>query len=300
MTTIIMKRIAFASICVLTISFLPPFVRADQTNVAEDDASQEAYNGGFDNGKNGGSGFGEWKMTTEGNDENRHSGFFVATTDNNKDLNGIAKNGKAWGLFANGTGFEQAVAYRAFAKPLAVGDSFSFMMENGAYEKKFETDDPAGASVGLTLRTSNATDSTNDYNKDAVFEFGYYQGKPNYQIYDGSGEDKTDFGRSVYGRRRFRHCHHHGRGQLRSGNSDDERQERDEGARPKAESHGRHHEPGHLRSQRREERRVLQLAAGGARKQVAFRLPISDLWSPCARRGSNAQPTASEAVTLSS
>jgi tetratricopeptide (TPR) repeat protein len=42
-------------------------VRADQTNVAEDDASQEAYNGGFDTGKNGGSGFGEWKMTTEGN-----------------------------------------------------------------------------------------------------------------------------------------------------------------------------------------------------------------------------------------
>ncbi len=89
-------------------------MRADQTNVAEDDASQDAYNGGFDSGKNGGSGFGEWKMTSEGNDENRHSGFFVATTENNKDLNGIAKNGKAWGLFANGTGFEQAVAYRAF------------------------------------------------------------------------------------------------------------------------------------------------------------------------------------------
>lgn len=189
-----MKRIAFASICVLTISFLPPFVRADQTNVAEDDAGQEAYNGGFESAKNGGSGFGEWKMTTEGNDEKRHSGFFVATTDNNKDLNGIAKNSKAWGLFANGTGFEQAVAFRALTAPLAVGDSFSFMLENGAYEKKFETDDPAGASVGLTLRTSNATDSTNDYNKDAVFEFGYYQGKPNYQIYDGSGEDKTDSG----------------------------------------------------------------------------------------------------------
>src|SRR6266849_8304852 len=135
MTTFIMKRIALASLCVLTILFLLPFVRADQTNVAEDDASQEAYNGGFDNGKNGGSGFGEWKMTIEGNDENRNSGFFVATTDNNKDLNGIAKNGKAWGLFANGTGFEQAVAYRSLKEPLAAGDSFSFMMENGKIEK---------------------------------------------------------------------------------------------------------------------------------------------------------------------
>lgn len=185
-----MKKITFALCLIFTFGF----VRADQTNVAEDDASQEAYNGGFDSGKNGGSGFGEWKMTNEGNDDNRHSGFYVATTENNQDLNSIAKNGKAWGLFANGTGFEQAVAYRAFSQPLAVGDSFSFLMENDVFEKKFETDDPSGGSVGLTLRTSNATDSTSDYNKDAVFEFGSYQGKPNYQIYDGTGEDKTDSG----------------------------------------------------------------------------------------------------------
>jgi hypothetical protein len=87
-----MKKLTFA-LC-LTLVF--GLVRADQTNVAEDDASREAYNGGFDSGKNGGSGFGEWKMTTEGNDENRHSGFFVATTQNNSDLNGIAHNDKAW------------------------------------------------------------------------------------------------------------------------------------------------------------------------------------------------------------
>ncbi len=185
-----MKKLTLALCFIFTFGF----VRADQTNVAEDDASQEAYNGGFDSGKNGGSGFGEWKMTNEGNDENRHSGFFVATTENNQDLNGIARNGKAWGLFANGTGFEQAVAYRTFSQPLAVGDSFSFLMENGKIEKKFETDDPATGSIGLTLRTSNATESPADYNKDAVFEFGYYEGKDNYQIYDGSGADKTDSG----------------------------------------------------------------------------------------------------------
>ena len=38
---------------------------ADQINLAEDDASQEAYKSGFGSGKNGGSGFGEWKMTNE-------------------------------------------------------------------------------------------------------------------------------------------------------------------------------------------------------------------------------------------
>jgi len=185
-----MKKIAFA------LSFLvaTTFVRADQINLAEDDASQEAYNSGFDSGKNGGSGFSEWKMATEGNDEHRHSGFFIATAENNKDLNGIAKNNKAWGLYANGTGFEQAVAFRGFSQPLAIGDSFSFMMENGKIEKKFETDDPGTGSIGLTLRKSNVTDSPADYNKDAIFEFGYYEGKANYQIYDGSGADKTDSG----------------------------------------------------------------------------------------------------------
>ena len=181
-----MKKLTLA-LCLILVFDL---VRADQVNVAEDDASQ----GACESGKNSGSGFGEWKLMTDGNDGNRHSGSFVATSDNNKDLNGIAKNGKAWGLFANGTGFEQAVAFRAFSEPLATGDSFSFLMENGKIEKKFETDDPGTGSIGLTLRMSNATDSPADYNKDAVFEFGFYEGKDNYQIHDGEGADKTDSG----------------------------------------------------------------------------------------------------------
>ncbi len=189
-----MKNILLTAVYVLGLATLPALVRADQTNIAEDDASQEAYKDGFGSGKNGGSGFGEWKMTSEGDGPERHAGFFVATPDNNKDLNGIANNGKAWGLYANGTGFEQAVAYRSFKEPLAVGDSFSFMMENGKIEKKFDTDDPATGSIGLTLRTGNASDAPADYNKDSVFEFGFYEGKGNYQIYDGSGSDKTDTG----------------------------------------------------------------------------------------------------------
>jgi len=165
--------------------------------VAEDDASQSAYGGQWDNSKNGGSGFSNWTLTTEGNDNDRHSGFFIADPKNNTDLKTIVKNDKAFGVFANGTGFEQAVAYRAFEKPLQVGDSFSFMMQTESFEKKFETDDPTPGSIGVTLRTSNANASVADYNKDAVFEFGHYQGKNNYQIYDGTGPDKTDSGVAV-------------------------------------------------------------------------------------------------------
>ncbi|HJT80859.1 MAG TPA: hypothetical protein VJ719_06660 [Chthoniobacterales bacterium] len=186
-------------ICVLITSFsIVAFdavdVRAESIVIAEDDASHSNYGGQWDNSKNGGSGFGNWSLTVEGNEAERHAGFFVATTKNNPDLNGISKDDKAFGTFANGTGFEQAVAYRPFDKPLQPGDSFSFMMENGPFEKKYGTDDSTPGSIGLALRTSNANTSVADYNKDAVFEFGYYNGKNNYQIFDGSGADKADSG----------------------------------------------------------------------------------------------------------
>lgn len=79
-------------------------------NVAEDDAGDAAYGNGFASGKNGGSGFGPWQLVAEGNDANRHAGFSLATTASNSDLNGIASDGRAWGFYANGSGFEQAVA----------------------------------------------------------------------------------------------------------------------------------------------------------------------------------------------
>jgi len=167
---------------------------AESVVIAEDDASSSAYGSQWDNSTNGGSGFSNWSLTTEGNDNERHSGFYIATTKNNSDLNGIIKGDKAFGIFANGPGFEQAVGYRGFERPLKPGDSFSFMMENGMFEKKFDRDDPTPGSIGLALRTSNSNSSVADYNKDAVFEFGYYNGRDNYQIYDGSGADKSDSG----------------------------------------------------------------------------------------------------------
>ncbi|MEY2536465.1 MAG: hypothetical protein QOG67_205 [Verrucomicrobiota bacterium] len=188
-----MKEKLFAAVFFTSLAFALN-ARAASTVIAEDDASQSAYGGAWDNSKNGGSGFGNWTLTAEGNDNDRHSGFFIAETKNNPDLNGIVKNDKAFGMFANGSGFEQAVAYRSFEKPLAAGDSFSFMIENGTFEKKFDKDDPTPGSIGLVLRSGNANSSVADYNKDALFEFGYYNGKDNYQIYDGSGADKVDSG----------------------------------------------------------------------------------------------------------
>ncbi len=78
----------------LLLAVAPLLVRADQTNIAEDDASQEAYKDGFQSGKSGGSGFGEWKMAHDGDGADRHAGFFIASTGSNPDLNGIAKTAK--------------------------------------------------------------------------------------------------------------------------------------------------------------------------------------------------------------
>ena len=174
-------------LCGLLFLFAAPSALFAQSNIiAQDDASDAAYASGWANGKNGGHGFDSWAVTSEGNDNERHSGFYIANTKTNLDLNGIIKNDKAFGMFANGSGFEQAIAYRAFTKPLQVGDSFSFMMENGTFQKKFDVDDPTPGSIGLALRTGNPNSSVADYNKDVVFEFGYFQGQSNYQIFDGS------------------------------------------------------------------------------------------------------------------
>jgi hypothetical protein len=160
---------------------------AESNIVAEDDASESAYGSTqWDNSKNGGHGFSNWTLTVESKGDKSFAGFYIGDSSINPAFEPIAKNKRAFGAFANGVGFEQAVAYRGFEKPLKAGDSFSFMMENGTFEKKGDEDDPTPGSIGLTLRTGNSNSSVADYNKDVVFEFGYYQGKSNYQIYDGT------------------------------------------------------------------------------------------------------------------
>src|SRR5438132_1448416 len=99
--------IAFAAAALLATSAL----RAEErVNVSEDDAAQGAYNDGWSDGKNGGSGFGPWILKTATGEGESHAGFFIATKSNNADLNNIDTSGKAFGTYANGVSFEQATA----------------------------------------------------------------------------------------------------------------------------------------------------------------------------------------------
>lgn len=171
-----------------------PFASAaDRINVAEDEASHSAYNGGWEAGKNSGAGFGAWLFQTAGGVQaDSHTGFFIATSSAQNDLENAAQAGKAFGLFANGVDFEVACAFRTFDAPLAVGDSFSLLMECNEFVKKFATDDPRPGVIGFSLRNGSASESWDDFQTGARFQFGFYQGEGNYQIYD--GEDDHDSG----------------------------------------------------------------------------------------------------------
>lgn len=160
--------------------------------VAEDNAATPPYKEGWKS-TGGGSGFGEWTFQTlKAEGVESHAGFYIAETANQPDLHGVALQDKAFGLYANGVRFEVAAAFRPMKKSLAVGQTFSFLIEHGsAFTKKFNEDDPGTGSIGLTLRTGDAAGSVDDYNHGARFEFGAYEGKATYQIYDGGTESDT-------------------------------------------------------------------------------------------------------------
>lgn len=176
----------------LLLALLVPLLALGKNQIAHDDASEAAYDAEWKSDSNGGSGFGPWMQQTLTSGDPSHAGFFVATQENNPDLNNIVAKNKAFGMYANGTSFEVASAFRSLSKPLGVGESFSFALEHDRFEKKFDTDATAAGSIGITLRTGNQAASIDDYNKGARFEFGYYAGQQNYQIYD--GEENHDTG----------------------------------------------------------------------------------------------------------
>jgi len=163
----------------------------DATPVAQDDAGQPAYSGGWTDATNGGSGFAAWNFKTLTGTGNSNAGFYVANGSDNPDLKGAAKDGKAFGLYANGVAFEAASAFRAFSKPLAAGQSVGVTMETGPFERKFDLEADAVGSVGITLRTGNEGNGIEDYNNGARFEFGVYAGLVDYQIYDGQDDHDT-------------------------------------------------------------------------------------------------------------
>ena len=178
-------------IFLLALACAIPTHAGDRRILAEDDASNAAYKDRWTS-SGAGLGFRDWTLRTlKAEKGESNAGFFIADKSRHKELGGVAIRDRAFGLYANGNGFEIAAAFRPLKKPLAVGQTFSFLLQHGPFEKKFAQDDPAKGSIGLTLRSGNACENVADYHKAARFEFGCYDGSPTYRIFDGGTEPDT-------------------------------------------------------------------------------------------------------------
>lgn len=155
--------------------------------VAEDEAFHDAYNDGWKSGIWSGNGFGAWQLfapeyTSEG--EEQYAGFFIADEDREGDLHQAARKGKAFGIFANGTGFEETVAFRSFSRPLEPGDVFSLRFLFGGFSDRFENESVATSSVGLALRMDAEATSLADLSKGRAMVLAALEGLSTYQVLD--------------------------------------------------------------------------------------------------------------------
>jgi hypothetical protein len=156
-----------------------------QDILAEDYGSDPAYGGGWNSGSQGGRGFGPWTHRGAGGlYEYSHFGF--GTRDGHPTL-----GDKVFSMWANGEYYETAVAFRPFDKPLETGDSFSLVMDNGPFERRFDNDDPTPGRIGFSLRSGNDSETWDQYELDARLVFGFFEGEENYQLLDGSDSPDT-------------------------------------------------------------------------------------------------------------
>ena len=129
---------------------------------------------------------GPWKLIapTYSEGEDRFAGFFLAEAENEPDLAGAARQEKAFGIFANGVGFEETVAFRSFNEPLAEGDTLSFLLEFDGFQSKFDSDSPELASVGFALREGSSARGLEDMARGRAWVIAAVEGLSTYQIYD--------------------------------------------------------------------------------------------------------------------
>ncbi len=148
---------------------------------ASDTAADPAYNGGWTNGANGGSGFSPWVLTGSTTVGGNNNGFFVGSSTNNAFVTspGIDTSGRSWGIYANNG--NDATAYRGFNSSLLVGGTVKVDMDNGFID--------SGNADGFVLRSGNANAGYTNYNTNARFEFLYIgaSASNSYQVVDSSG-----------------------------------------------------------------------------------------------------------------
>lgn len=147
-----------------------------------DSASDPVYEKGWTEGQTAGQAFSPWLLRQEDQGNKKSfSGFFLARQSEKPAILPLASGEKAWAMFANGEGFEQACASRPLEKPLEVGQTL--LVDLISPQPSSED----GAS-GFTLRTGKSLGGPQDYNQGARFEWVALKTKPTYQIVDGQNQ----------------------------------------------------------------------------------------------------------------
>ena len=155
--------------------------------MASDTADDAAYDSGWNDASNGGTGFGGWSFA-EDSFGSGFAGRFLQGPGGGAS-NVINGSGRAWALFANnGAGREASVAFRGInlAGLGNAGTSLTITMENGGID--------AGGRVGLALRSGNANASVDDATTGALTQFYFLGGQANYLVEDGIGLTATGAG----------------------------------------------------------------------------------------------------------
>lgn len=161
-----------------------------QVNVADDDANQGMYNGGWNQGSGGDNGFFAWKMVSKSDGDGSYAGHYLARAEENATVGPITSN-RAFALFANGRGYEESVAFRGISVPLEPGDNFSFDILHGQFIPKGEQDATTPSEVGVVYRTGNANAPTTDASTGARLKVFAREGVSTYRLSDSEAEFDT-------------------------------------------------------------------------------------------------------------
>ncbi len=167
-----------------------PLSAANQVTVADDDANQGMYSGGWNDGSGNDNGFFAWKMVEKVEPERSYAGHYLSNLTEHPSTE-IVTTDRAFALFANGRGYEESVAFRGFAAPLQSGDNFTFDMMSGSFDPRWDEDSDTPGEVGVAYRTGNASLTVGDVEMGARMRFFVREGTPNYLISDSENEFDT-------------------------------------------------------------------------------------------------------------
>ena len=136
-----------------------------------DNASDAAYNSGWNNSTNGGNGFGAWSMNP--NPSSGFAGFFIGSSD-------IDISGESWGIYANTSNVAEAV--RDFSTLPDAADVITINMDNGNIDN--------GGVVGISLLNASGF---------SVLEVFFRGGLSNYEVNELIGFKDSGLGYSSSG-----------------------------------------------------------------------------------------------------